>query len=311
MAETLQERSLQDRLEPRVAVEEHFKRTGRKFRKKFFLFRHERIFIRPPLKLGLQMVGLYSRGVQNALRPVVKDLRLSFPNLPAAFDGFRILHLSDLHIDKMDGLVEALTPVLSRLPVDLCVITGDYRFEDRGPCDEVYPRIRALLPSIASKHGIYAILGNHDVAEIAHALDRMRIRMLINEAVPITKGSDSLWLAGVDDPFDFRTDDLPGTLEPVPSNSFKVLLAHSPDLYTEAAARGIDLYLCGHTHAGQIRLPRVGSIRHNADCPKELSYGHWTFGDMHGYTSPGIGCSGLPIRYNCAPEVIVIELRRS
>ena len=310
MTKSSQQQTLQDRLEPRIAVEERFERTGRRFRKKSFFFRHEKIFIRFTLKLGLQLVGLYRRGVQNALRPVVKDLRLSFPNLPAALDGFRILHLSDLHIDKMDGLVEALKPVLSRLPVDLCVITGDYRFEDRGPCQEVYPRIRALLPSIVSKHGTYAILGNHDVAEIAYELDRMGIRMLINEAVQITKGPDSLWLAGVDDPFDFRTDDLPGALESVPPNSFKVLLAHSPDLYTEAAAGGVSLYLCGHTHAGQIRLPVVGSIRHNADCPKEFSYGHWTYGDMHGYTSSGIGCSGLPIRYNCAPEVIVIELRR-
>ncbi len=273
------------------------------------MFRHDRIFVRPPLKLGLQLAGLYQRGVQNALRPVVKNLQLSFRNLPAEFEGFRILHLSDLHIDKMDGLVEALIPILTHLPVDLCVITGDYRFEDFGSCQEVYRRMRDLLPSITSKHGVYGILGNHDVSEIAYALDQMGVVMLINEAVPINSGSQSIWLAGVDDPFDFRTDDLPGALENTPSGSFKVLLAHSPELYTEASQLGVDLYLCGHTHAGQVRLPGIGSLRHNADCPKEYSYGHWTYGNMQAYTSPGVGCSALPIRYNCAPEVVVIELR--
>ena len=207
--------------------------------------------------------------------------------------------------------MEALTPILSRLLVDVCVITGDYRFEDFGSCKQVYPRIRALLPSITSKHGIYAILGNHDIAEIAYALDNMGIRMQINEAVPISNGSASIWLAGVDDPFDFRTDDLPGTLETIPHGSFKVLLAHSPDLYGEAARFGVDLYLCGHTHAGQIRVPHIGSLRHNSDCPKEYSSGHWTYKNMHGYTSAGVGCSALPVRYNCSPEIVVIELRRN
>jgi hypothetical protein len=231
--------------------------------------------------------------------------------LPPAFDGFQILHLSDLHIDGVDGLTETLAPVLGALRPDVCVMTGDYRFEDDGPTDGVYPRMRSIVSSISAKRGIFAILGNHDVSEIAFALDEMGIQMLVNEAIEISQGGASLWLAGLDDSFDYRCDDLPGTLESVPPSAFKILLSHSPDLYVEAAKRDIQVYLCGHTHAGQIRLPKIGSLRHNSPCPKGFSYGYWTHGGMQGYTSPGIGCSALPVRYNCPPEIVVIELRHS
>jgi predicted MPP superfamily phosphohydrolase len=311
MTYLIEERSLEERLQRRVKVEQEFARTGQRFRKKSFVFRHERIFVRPILNLALRATGLYRVGVENTLRPEIRQLSLEYPNLPSSFDGFRILHLSDLHIDQIEGLVEAVTQVLKDLPADLCVITGDYRFEDYGPCEEVYSCMRALLPAISSSQGVYGILGNHDVSEIAYALEDMGVRMLINEAVEIREGSDVITLAGVDDPFDFQTDDLPGALTGVPRSAFKILLAHSPELYREAAAEGVDLYLCGHTHAGQIRFPLVGSLRHNSNCPKEYSYGHWKIGKMNGYTSPGVGSSGVPVRFNCPPEIVSIELRRS
>ena len=285
-------------------------KTGRKRRKKHILLRHERHVIRPLLKLFLQISGLYKRGVANALSPVVRKLELGFPDLPEEFDGFQLLHLSDLHIDGVDGLAESLRPLLSELKPDMCVMTGDYRFEDDGSCRRVYPRMRAVVESISAEHGIFATLGNHDAAEIAHGLTRMGVRMLVNEAVEISHGRASIWLAGLDDDFGYQTDDLPGALSSVPADSFKILLAHSPELFAEAAAHGVDLYLCGHTHAGQIRLPRVGSLRNNAKCPKEYAYGQWRHEQMHGYTSAGTGCSSLPVRYNCVPEVTLIELRR-
>ncbi len=211
----------------------------------------------------------------------------------------------------MDGLVEALAPTLESLRPDVCLITGDYRYEDEGPCTEVYPRMRRILSSIRAKRGIFAILGNHDVSEIALALEDMGVHMLVNEAVELQNANASIWLAGIDDPFDYQCDDLEGTLASVPQNSFKILLAHTPQLFADAAQQGVQLYLCGHTHAGQVRLPLIGSIRHNAPCPKAYSSGHWQYDRMQGYTSAGAGCSMLPIRYNCPPEVVVIELRRA
>jgi uncharacterized protein len=308
MITSVEERSLLERLQPRLAVEERFARTGNRFRKSF-LFRHERILVRPWLKLGFQMAGLYSRGLRNAISPVVRKLTLHFADLPRAFDGFQVLQLADLHIDRVDGLTEALIPLLQQLRPDICVMTGDYRFEDDGPCHEVYPRMQAIISSISAKHGIFGILGNHDVSEIAFALEDMGVRMLVNEAAEIKQSNTAIWLAGIDDPFGYECDDLPGTLSAIPRDTFKILLAHTPELYSDASVRRVQLYLCGHTHAGQIRIPVIGSIRNHADCPRAYAYGHWVHGEMQGYTSAGIGCSTLPIRFNCPPEVVIIELR--
>jgi len=304
----LEDRSLAERLKLRIEREKEFALTGRKLRNKSWLFRYEKVWMRPLIKFCLQSCGLYRRGVRNALNPVVRHLKLTFDNLPSAFEGYTLLHLSDFHVDGVPYLVAPLCELLRSLTPDLCVITGDYRFDDEGTCEHVYPLMRRVLDSVSARDGVFGILGNHDVAEIAFTLDEMGLRMLINEAVEICRGNQSIWLGGIDDPFDYKCDDLPGTPQSVPANAFKLLLAHTPELYESAAQLGVNLYLSGHTHAGQIRFPFVGSIRNNADCPSAYAYGHWQHGEMHGYTSAGIGCSGLPIRFNCPPELVLIQL---
>lgn len=302
--------TLAERLQPRIAVEQHFARIGHTYRhgKAFRFFENK--MMRPGLSMGLRLCGLYEQGRQNSLRPQVVEITLSYPNLPSSFDGFRVLHLSDFHIDGVDGLAETLVPLLVRINPDLCVFTGDYRFEDRGSCAAVYPRMQRVINSISAQDGIYGILGNHDSAEIAYGLEALGIRMLVNENMEIRRGGDSLWLVGVDDPFDYHCADLDAALAGVPANGFKILLAHAPEVYQAAAAQGVDLYLSGHTHAGQIRLPIVGSIKHNSHCPKEYSHGLWKHGNMRGYTTSGIGCSSVPVRYHCPPEIVIFQLKR-
>ena len=308
MTNTLEDRSLAERLKLRIEREKQFALTGRKLRNKSWLFRHEKVWLRPLIKFGLQASGLYGRGVNNALRPVIRHLRLTFDNLPSAFEGYTLLHLSDFHIDGVPDLVAPLSRLLRDLAPDLCVMTGDYRFDDEGACEHVYPLMRQVFHGISAPDGVFGILGNHDAAEIALTLDQMGIRMLINDAVEIRRGSQSIWLAGIDDPFDYQCDDLTGALQAVPADAFKILLAHTPELYEPALQLGVNLYLSGHTHAGQIRFPVVGSIRNNAHCPSAYAYGHWRHGKMHGYTSAGVGCSSLPVRFNCPPEVTSIRL---
>jgi predicted MPP superfamily phosphohydrolase len=308
MTDTLEDRSLAERLKGRIEREEEFARTGRKLRNKSWLFRHEKVWMRPLIKFGLQTCGLYGRGRRNALCPVIRHLRLVFDNLPPAFEGYTLLHLSDFHIDGVPGIVAPLGRLLRDLSPDLCVLTGDYRFDDGGACERIYPLMQSILQSISAPDGVFGILGNHDAAEIALTLDKMGICMLINDAVEIRRGTQSIWVAGVDDPFDYQCDDLPGALQNVPADAFKILLAHTPELYEPAVQMGVNLYLSGHTHAGQVRFPVVGSIRNNADCPSEYAYGHWRHKTMHGYTSAGVGCSSLPIRFNCPPEAVLIRL---
>jgi predicted MPP superfamily phosphohydrolase len=285
----------------------------------FFLW-HDDV-VRPVLKWSLKSLGLYQAGLLAARQPVVRSLCFEFGSLPAAFHGFRILHLSDLHIDGVDGLAERTAEIVNTLPVDVCVMTGDYRFEIFGSCEKIYPRMKLILDAIRSKHGVLGILGNHDPGEIALELSKMGVHMLINDATELRSEGSGFWIAGVDDPHYYGCDDLGAALSDVPKNSFnknvfKVLLAHTPEMYQEAGAAGIQLYLCGHTHGGQIRLPKpfrgswAAPIR-NAACPEEYTYGRWAHGALQGYTSAGVGASLLPVRYNCPSEIVVIELRRT
>jgi uncharacterized protein len=301
---------IEQRLARRRAVEADIRQGKRKLAHGESLLIRDRIAA-PVLRTALRMVGLYSRGLRNALAPVVRQLQFQFGDLPENFDGFRILQLSDLHIDGVHGLAETVAERLTGLDADLCVMTGDYRFKTHGPCHEIYPRLRTILSSIQTRHGIVAILGNHDESEIAVELEKFGVRMLINDGVAITRGSACLGVVGVDDPHRYGCDDLDGALASVPSNAFKVLLAHSPELWRKASAAGIHLYLCGHTHAGQMRLPGIGALLMNADCPKSYTQGRWQNGAMLGYTSAGVGCSLLPVRYNCPPEIALIELRKA
>jgi uncharacterized protein len=173
-----------------------------------------------------------------------------------------------------------------------------------------------ILGAIRAKYGVLGILGNHDPAEIAMELAKMGVHMLINDATELRSGGSSLWIAGVDDPHYYGCDDLGTALSDVPNDGFKVLLAHTPEMYEEAHAAGIHLYLCGHTHGGQIRLPKPfrGSWAapfRNAACPREYTCGTWSHGALQGHTTAGVGASLLPVRYNCPPEIAVIELRRT
>jgi predicted MPP superfamily phosphohydrolase len=141
-----------------------------------------------------------------------------------------------------------------------------------------------------------AVLGNHEEAETAVELGNLGVRMLINEAVEITKH--------------YGCEDLEGPLQGVPANAFKVALMHSPEMYAQAAAAGIHLYLCEHTHAGQGRLPWIEATLMNADCPCPCTQGHWQHGAMLGHTSAGVGRSLLPLRYSCPPEIALIEMAK-
>jgi predicted MPP superfamily phosphohydrolase len=298
---------LRDLLRRRIEVEELFTRLGHTYRHGRLYRRFEHSVARPLLKASLKLTGLYGRGIKNALSPVVRKITVPFMDLPSALVGFQILHLSDFHLDGIPGVTDALIPLLKELHPDICVMTGDYRFEDYGPCEQIYPLMRRIVSNLRTRFGTFGILGNHDSSEIAVKLERIGIRMLVNESLPI--GDTPLWLIGVDDPFDYRCHDLATAMNGVPTDSFRILLAHAPEVYQEALEAGIHLYLSGHTHAGQIQLPGLGAIRRNARCPRALAHGLWRYKRLQGYTSAGIGCSSLPVRFGCPPEIALIELQ--
>jgi predicted MPP superfamily phosphohydrolase len=259
----------------------------------------------------LWLTGLRRRGERNALRPEIRETRFSFASLPQGFSGFKILHLSDIHADGLPDLAERICQMIDGLEVDVCLLNGDYRFEVHGPSHNVYYNMEKIFSHIKSRHGIYGILGNHDFAEKVPVLEQMGVTMLINESLELQKGQDRVWLVGLDDPHYYGCDDLPGALAGVPEDGFKILLVHTPEMIKEADEQGINLYLCGHTHGGQICFPLIGPLWLNANCPRKYARaGKWRYGNVQGYTSAGVGSSCVPVRFLCPPEIGLIELQR-
>jgi len=148
---------------------------------------------------GLKLAGVYRRGVANALAIQETEITLEFAELPVAFDGFEILQMSDLHVDALPGAFQAALDLADTRPVDLCVLTGDYRFRVSGPFDQILPAFEALVDRIEARHGILAILGNHDGASMVEPLEALGIQFLINETATILRGGSELHLTGTDD----------------------------------------------------------------------------------------------------------------
>ena len=259
----------------------------------------------------LKLAGIYGRGVRNAGDTSLREVAVSLPALPARFAGFRILHLSDFHYGRDPDLADRVCRLVAGVEVDLCVLTGDFRFNHHAPCWRVFGGLRKLSASVAPRHGFVAVLGNNDTSDLAAGMQSADIRVLLNEHVEIRREDESLWLAGVDDPHEFQCDSLDCATAGIPEGAFTILLAHSPEIAGAAAARGIDLYLCGHTHGGQVCLPWIGLLMKNARCPRRYAIGGlWRHGKMQGFTNKGIGTSTLPVRYNCPPEAVVLTLHR-
>lgn len=256
----------------------------------------------------LKASGLHFLGMRNALDIGVRRLEMRFPNLPEAFDGYTILHMSDLHIDKVPGLPESLGDVVRPLRPDLCVLTGDYRAANNGPFEHVVPMLRQVVDEVTVRDGILATLGNHDCLGIGDALEEMGVRLLANEKVSIRRGGAQVTLTGIDDVNRFYTRQADFTLSKGP-DGFGIALVHSPEMAAVAARAGFALYLCGHTHGGQICLPGGAPILTQMTEDRVFAKGLWQCGRMIGFTTNGAGCSGLPVRFFCPPEVALITLR--
>ena len=257
-----------------------------------------------------KFIGLSRKGYQNALDLEVEDLALSFPNLPEEFNGTRVLFLSDFHLGNMKELSEVIIAKIQDLKVDFCLLGGDYRHCCTHPARPFLKELENIISCISSSNGIYGVLGNHDGPELIPAIERMGVKMLINESIQITRGSKSINLVGVDECNLFRRHDLARAFQGVHKSNFNLFVAHSPDLYREAQERGTDLYLCGHTHQGQIRFPGIGPLLTFTGAPRRFASGGWKYNDMIGYTGAGLGVVAASVRFRCPPKVLVLTLKK-
>jgi hypothetical protein len=265
------------------------------------------------------LVLLAIAGYVGARAVVVKRVESVHPDLPVEFDGVRIAQISDLHVGPHTppSFLARVREAVTDARADLVAITGD-QVDDHAP--DVH-HFAAAFRSLTAPLGVYAIAGNHDVyagwRAVRDGLEAMGVRVLVNEALALTRGASRLWLAGTGDPaaLGWQRDgareavpDIARTLSDVPPDGFTVALAHNPALWPALATRGVQLTLSGHTHYGQFSIPRW---RWSLASPflAHAMGGHQA-GDSLLYINPGTNYWGLPLRIGAWPEVTVITLRR-
>lgn len=263
--------------------------------------------------LFLLVLGL--AGYAGTHRLVVRRLDVDFDHLPPGLEGMRIAQISDLHVGPHTSrrhLARIAAAVRDAEP-DLIAVTGD-QVDDYARDVEPFA---AAFHGLSAPLGVFAIPGNHDVfagwAAVQQGLEAMGLEVLVNRAIPLQRNDDRFWLAGTGDPAGRRgtpvAPDVERTLADVPPQAFTIALAHNPALWPALAERGVELTLSGHTHYGQIAIPRLGWSL--ASPFLQYAMGEHRRGGSYLYINPGTNYWGIPLRIGTPPEVTVLTLHRS
>ena len=255
----------------------------------------------------------------------VKQVELSFPTLPAAFDGYKIVHLSDLHIGthgQQTAFLEKLVQRVNEQQADLIVFTGDLV---NTSADELKP-FETILSQLQAPDGVISVLGNHDYClygmkerpadprdgakQLVQNEKQMGWNLLLNEHRLIQRDGEQIAIVGVENtgkpPFP-EIGDLKAAMAGVPDSVFTILLSHDPSHWRMEVLPNthIPLTLSGHTHAAQVKIGRWS--------PVQWLYTEWsglyTEGEQHLFVSEGVGGT-IPFRLGAQPEIVVFTLRK-
>lgn len=254
---------------------------------------------------NLSKVARYAINEANSLS--LEKISIEISRLPKKLDGFRLIHLSDIHHSPFTNLehISRAVKVSNRLKPDLFVLTGDYVSHDA----EYIEPVAKVLGELKAEGGTFACLGNHDhwtdADAVTNSFRANGITVLNNEGLRFEARDASFWLAGVDDYMVGKTD-LPSALRGSFPDEMKLLLAHNPIIFRQAARYGVDLVLSGHTHGGQVKIR--DKERKLFPRRRRLSNGLHQLKDSQIYITRGIGTVVLPVRYQCPPEISLIEL---
>lgn len=280
----------------------------------------------PPLGLMLAILGLGQAAgsliygwamLHEVFALTTSHVTVRSPGLPAGQPPLRLLHLSDLHVERLTRREERLLELIKEARPDLIVITGDYLNLSYVNEPTARAEVRRLLAKLHAPYGVYAILGSPpvDPRDTTPSLfDGLDIRLLRDE-VAVLRWADgrSLSLLGLDCVHDLDQDTqrLQQLVELAPADSTRVLLYHSPELMPAAQQHPLDLYLCGHTHGGQVRLPLYGALLTSSALGKRYEMGPYQENGTLLYISRGVGLEGLPaprMRLLCPPEIVLFTI---
>lgn len=241
----------------------------------------------------------------------MERLTLPIRGLHPALEGFRIVQLSDFHLYPYTqiGFLRQVIAEATALQPDLIVLTGDYVTLDAEAIHELAP----ALAGLNARHGVYAVLGNHDLWTNRHMIEagfaQERLPLLVNERVPISVGAGRLHLAGLDDGWSGQAD-LRTALEGAPLDEPVLLLVHEPDLFDQYVQDPrVVIQLSGHSHGGQVRITS-GKPRILPYLGRKYEQGLYQVNGAWLYTNRGLGYTSVPVRINCSPEITEITLTR-
>jgi uncharacterized protein len=242
-------------------------------------------------------------------RPRICKHEVAIAGLPAAFAGYRIAHITDIHCGAFTPAerVRRWVERVNGLGADLIVVTGDLITSG----NEYVPAVSACLGALRAPDGAYGSMGNHDYfgdgEAFARELQRRGLPLLRNRGVTIERQGASLYLCGVDDTWT-RRNDMTRALRGRPPQSPVIMLAHDPALFPEAAGHGVALTLSGHTHGGQFALPVAPRRWNLARLMTPFTAGLYQLGPATLYVNRGLGTTGPPVRLGVRPEIALFTL---
>ena len=241
---------------------------------------------------------------------LISETDILIRDLPAAFEGFRITQLTDIHHSRILGLSEVrrVVRLAQQTRPDMFVLTGDYSTSYRRyiePCAEA-------LSGLNAPEGVWAVLGNHDHYTdpelTTRALERNHIAVLNNAHTTFQRGSDAIQLSGIDD-WTWNAVDWVRAFSGLKTGTPTILLSHQPTVLDFEQTKNVSLILGGHTHGGQLSFPFLGAPARFATPDLKYARGLFRRDDTQLYVSTGTGVIGLPLRFGVRPEIAVLKLR--
>lgn len=229
----------------------------------------------------------------------------------------RLMHIADIHVERTSPRERELNAMIAHFKPDVIVFSGDFVNITYTDDAQTKADIRAIIGEWQAPLGVYCVPGTPVVEPLSRVMEFVQglpnLDLLANRWVTIDASGGALHILGMVTTHDLKTDReaLARMMQTAPAGGVRLLLVHSPDIGPEAAEAGIDLYLCGHTHGGQIRLPVFGAILTSSQLGKRFEMGRYQVGNMTLYTSRGVGLEGHGApraRFLCPPEVILWEI---
>jgi predicted MPP superfamily phosphohydrolase len=240
----------------------------------------------------------------------VVKVEIKIQGLPTPFQGYRIVHISDIHYgqwisaDRLKGVIG----LINQQEPDIVAITGDFVSYSGKNIEDLIP----ALKEIHARDVVVAVLGNHDywfsAERVRSILSESKIIELNNDVYTVTRNGFALYIAGIDSTT-LKKNQLDKVLQKLPPNGPAILLVHEPDFADiSAETKRFSLQLSGHSHGGQFVIPKLGTP-FRGDGFRKYPLGRYQVGEMVQYTNRGIGTNAFWIRINCAPEITVIDLQ--